>query len=367
MALIFPRLARNFIKAGYFPTDERTLCGIIEALDIGSDALRILDPCCGEGSALFAIKDSLSAAGARVQALGVDFDRERAWHAKGLLDVAIHSDINDVTISPRSVGLLFLNPPYGDVVSDKAQTGDNAKRERLEKIFVRRTFQSLRYGGVLVLIVPYYVIDEGFASLIVRNFAQVRFFMAPEQAFKQCVIFGVRRRSRPPDPAVVKMLECGGRGELSEQVLPEAWPDEPYRVPECEDAEFRFQAQRIDARAARGGSAALRGEHLVAAVREPLRTARSRPSTPAAADEPLAPGACAGRGADLRPGRVGLRAGAADQGRHLQGQDQVGRSPGGAGRLGQRDGDPHRHLRAGDPAGSISRRARTWARVVTIQ
>ena len=247
MALIFPRLARNFIKAGYFPTDECTLCGITEALDIGSDALRILDPCCGEGSALFAIKGSLSAAGAKVQALGVDFDYERAWHAKRLLDVAIHSDINDVTISPRSAGLLFLNPPYGDVVSDKAQTGDNAKRERLEKIFVRRTFQSLRYGGVLVLIVPFYVIDEGFANLIARNFAQVRFFMAPEQAFKQCVIFGVRRRSLPPDPAVVKMLECGGRGELSEQVLPEAWPDEPYRVPECEDAEFRFQAQRIDA------------------------------------------------------------------------------------------------------------------------
>lgn len=248
MALIFPRLARNFIKAGYYPTDERTLGGIIEALDIDGNELRILDPCCGEGSALFAIKDSLIAAGAKVQALGVDFDHERAWHAKGLLDIAIHSDINDVTIGARSVGLLFLNPPYGDVVSDKAQTGDNAKRERLEKIFLRRSFQSLRYGGVLVLIVPFYVLDEGFANLIARNFERVRFFMSPEQAFKQCVIFGVRRRSDRPDPAVAAMLERAGRGELSDQILPEQdWPEEPYRVPESEEGELRFHAHRIDA------------------------------------------------------------------------------------------------------------------------
>ena len=248
MALIFPRLARNFIKAGYFPTDERTLCGVIEALDIDGADLRILDPCCGEGCALAAIKDSLTAAGASVQALGVEFDRERAWHAKRLLDVAIHSDINDVTIGARSVGLLFLNPPYGDVVADRAQTGDAAKRERLEKIFVRRCFQSLRYGGVLVLIVPFYVLDEGFASLIARNFERVRFFMAPDQSFKQCVIFGVRRRSDRPDPEVAAMLERAGRGELSAQVLPEQdWPFEPYRVPGCEDAELRFQAHRIDA------------------------------------------------------------------------------------------------------------------------
>ena len=44
MALIFPRLARNFIKAGYYPTDERTLGGIIAALDIDGRQLRILDP-----------------------------------------------------------------------------------------------------------------------------------------------------------------------------------------------------------------------------------------------------------------------------------------------------------------------------------
>lgn len=34
MALIFPRLARNFVCNGYFPTDEVTLERILGALDV---------------------------------------------------------------------------------------------------------------------------------------------------------------------------------------------------------------------------------------------------------------------------------------------------------------------------------------------
>ncbi|CAL94653.1 DUF6094 domain-containing protein [Azoarcus olearius] len=247
MALIFPRLARNFIKNGYFPTDEATLGRIIAALDIAGDHLRICDPCCGEGAALYAIKNALIACGATVQALGVEFDAERAWHAKTVLDVAIHSDTQDVIVGPRTMGLLFLNPPYADAVPDRAQTGDKPKADRLEKLFVRRTFQCLAYGGVLVLIVPYYVLDAELAGLLTRNFERVQCFMAPEQQYKQCVVFGVRRRSDRPDPAVASQLMAAGKGDFLDCVLPEAWPDEPYVVPAVAPGEFRFHALRIDA------------------------------------------------------------------------------------------------------------------------
>lgn len=248
MALIFPRLARNFIKNGYFPTDEVTLGRIIGALDIAGDDLRIFDPCCGEGCALHTLKDVLVECGAAVQALGVEFDADRAWHAKALLDVAIHSDVQDVVVSPRTIGLLFLNPPYGDAVADRAHTGDKAKAERLEKIFFRRSIPSLAYGGILVLIVPYHVLDDEFASSIARSFDRVRFFMAPEQQFKQCVVFGVRRRSARPEPAIAAMLRAAGKGDFLDRVLPEAWPEEPYLVPEVTTGEvLRFHAVRIDA------------------------------------------------------------------------------------------------------------------------
>ena len=131
MALIFSRLARNFIRNGYFPTDEETMGRLLGALAPAGGTARILDPCCGEGSALADVAQHLQAAGASVESLGVELDRDRAWHAKTLLTRAIHSDLHDVVISPRSVGLLFLNPPYGHGVADKANAegGEAGERE----------------------------------------------------------------------------------------------------------------------------------------------------------------------------------------------------------------------------------------------
>lgn len=247
MALIFQRLARNFIKNGYFPTDEATLARSLAALDIGGNQVRILDPCCGEGVALAEAKHYLTECGATVTSLGIEFDAERAWHAKQLLDRVVHSDVQDVVVSARSVGLLFLNPPYGDVVADMAQTGDKTKRDRLEKAFFRKTISTLQFGGIMILIVPYYVIDADFSSMIARHFDRVRFFMSPEARFKQCLIFGIKKRAEHPSTAVADMLERGGRGEMAESILPESWNEEPYLVPASSDeSECRFHAVRID-------------------------------------------------------------------------------------------------------------------------
>lgn len=247
MALIFARLARNFIKAGYFPTDEQTLSRILPALDVDAAKVRILDPCCGEGAALADVKRHLSECGAEVAAYGIEFDAERAWHAKTLLDVVAHSDMHDVFVSPRSVGLLFLNPPYGQAVADKAQTGDREKADRLEKIFCRKTVGLLQFGGVLVLIVPGYALDTDLANFLARHLARVRVFRAPEQRFKQVVLFGVKRRVETPDGATVNALEAIGRGELPPE-LPEQWTEEPYRVPAMTDPQaFAYTVTRVDA------------------------------------------------------------------------------------------------------------------------
>ena len=258
MALIFPRIAQNFIKNGYFPTDLPTLARIATALDFNSDvhstateppALRLCDPCCGEGGALLFLQEALQAAGAVTQSFGVDVDEERAWHAKQVLGTVAHADIHDVRITERSMGLLFLNPPYGDLVTDQVRSGDNKQgRERHEKVFCRRSFNLLQPGGVLVLVVPFYVLDTELSTLIARHFERVEVFISAEQAFKQCVLFGIKRRPAAPPAALVQRLVAFGEGQ--DQIeLPEHWAGDPYVVPAPRPAEdFQFTVLRLDAR-----------------------------------------------------------------------------------------------------------------------
>ena len=247
MALLFQRLAHNFVKNGYFPTDEVTITSIMSALDTKAQKVRLLDPCCGEGTALAEIKQGLVETGATVNALGIEFDAERAWHAKTILDSVNHADIHDVRVSHHSVGLLFLNPPYGAVVTDSANTGDRNKGDRLEKVFCRKSFQSLQFGGVLVLIIPYYVLDEEFARLISRNFDQVTIHKCVEERFKQLVIMGVKRRSDGVHQPTVASLLSAKSGEVP--YLPVSWTNAPYEVPSATpEAQFCFVSERIDAK-----------------------------------------------------------------------------------------------------------------------
>lgn len=146
MALMFPRLARNFARNGYYPTDEATL--------------------------------------------------ERARHMKTLVDVGLQSDLMDTVISARLFGLLFFNPPYGDLVGDtegiKGFTGKG--RRRLEKLFYQRCVHLLQYGGVMVMLVPSYTLDDELSGWISQHFDRVSVFWAAVDTYQQVVVFGVRTR-----------------------------------------------------------------------------------------------------------------------------------------------------------------------------
>lgn len=195
MALMFQRLARNFVKDGYFPTDTETTARILSMLEPSeTGTMRIIDPCAGEGVALVECKYHLGLES--VEAFGVEFDAERAWHAKGLLDRVIHGDFQETIVTPKNVGLVWLNPPYGDLVSDQGATGDRGKgRQRLEKLFYQRAIRLLQPGGILVLIVPHYSLDREFTGWIASHLDRVVAYRAAESTYKQAVVVGVRRRS----------------------------------------------------------------------------------------------------------------------------------------------------------------------------
>lgn len=214
MSLIFPRLANNFAKNGYYPTDSETMRRICAMLGTtAQQRLWLLDPCCGEGLALAAIQEHLRLQGvsrdlpaAAIQSYGIEYDKERAWAAKQDLNIVAHSDIFNMTLRQRSMSLLFLNPPYGGMISDTAGLSSQEQSKRFEHAFFAQSHPWLAIDGVLVLVVPYSVFTKEFAHAIARSYRDVKVYMAPVQTYKQCVIFGIKRRSDVPDTKIETLL-----------------------------------------------------------------------------------------------------------------------------------------------------------------
>jgi hypothetical protein len=244
MALIFQRLARNFIKNGYFPTDEISISRIAAMLEPCREGLtRICDPCCGEGIALAECAEDLISKGASVFSAGIELNAERASQAKALLNHVVHANLDECFFSQTQYHLLWLNPPYGDRITDQVMGAKEVKtgRDRLEKHFLARTLSSLVFGGVLVYIIPHYVLDTYLAKQLVRSLSDIAIYRLPEDQFKQVVIMGYRRRVETTTDAeqVAQLVAIAGNRELA-PVLPDVpkvleagvnVPERIYRLP----------------------------------------------------------------------------------------------------------------------------------------
>jgi uncharacterized methyltransferase DUF6094 len=233
MALMFRRIARNFARNGYFPTDAATVERVIAALAPGIGPLWIMDPCAGEGTAIAELAYALGPSDTR--AFAVEYDADRASHARTLVYRCLHADLMQTLISQRSFGLLWLNPPYGDMIRDDAKALGFKGRARLEKHFYHRAFPALQFGGILVFIVPFYVLDEELVGWITRHCDRIRVFSAIDTQFKQVVILGRRVRQQDQDSHAARESRSHliqvGRGEAAVPALPEVWLHEPYIVP----------------------------------------------------------------------------------------------------------------------------------------
>jgi hypothetical protein len=256
MALMFPRVAQNYVKNGYYPTDISTLNGICKALKpCEHGTVRILDPCAGTGLAVAGVSDSFHAVNEHIFSYGIEYDRERADELESMVDYALHSDLMDSIVSARSFGLLWLNPPYGDLVNDSSGSFsyEGKGRKRMEKLFYKRTIGLLSWGGVLVFILPHYTLDTELVSWLVNHFDQISIYQAAVDDFKQVVIFGRRiKSSQRPNVDVVRSVRDRllsiGDGSLKAPELPDQWGDEAYIVPgsSLKDDQIVFHRASLD-------------------------------------------------------------------------------------------------------------------------
>ena len=197
MALMFPRLAHNFVKNGYFPTDELSIERILGMIKVSKQPVHLLDPCCGEGWALAELAHYCKQFDQSVFSAGIEYDVERAAHAKTMLDHVVHADIDLCVIGQAQFNVLFLNPPYGDRIHAQQLSLDknDQGKDRLEKHFLNRTLPTLCFGGLLIYIIPNYILDKHLARQLARSLSDISVYRLPEDRFKQVVIMGYRKRS----------------------------------------------------------------------------------------------------------------------------------------------------------------------------
>ena len=142
----------------------------------------ILDPCAGDGSAVFALRDALfpNELKNRSEIFTIEFDKavfktlnKRTW-SNTLNGDAFAVDWQD---GLNGVSLVFLNPPNAE---DK---------------WLTRFTGALANEGVLVFLVPFHALDKC-ADVLAQNYGNVRCFKLPEPhfaAFKQVVLYAVRQ------------------------------------------------------------------------------------------------------------------------------------------------------------------------------
>ena len=166
-------------KAGYYPTPASIVAFLVSKLEYQPKAA-LLDPCCGTGEALSRLAGIVGAS-----STGLELDAERAALARTRLSHLHHGDA--LAFDARGFSLLFLNPPY-----------DSDAGERLELRFLRHFTPALVMGGLLVFIIPEYVLDAVCPHLE-HHFERLGVYRFPAdeyEAFRQVIVVGYRRDPR---------------------------------------------------------------------------------------------------------------------------------------------------------------------------
>jgi predicted RNA methylase len=186
------------IKMGYYPTPISVVERIKSFIRFTEDSM-ILDPCCGEGKALAELAEDTGA-----KTYGIEIDGHRAEEAKTKLDYLLKCGCEQTRISNSCFSCLFLNPPYDWETEDEGS-------ERKEKVFLKETMKYLKPKGLLIYIIPQSRLDKSIAKILAyrfENFLAYRFQDKEYEAFKQIVLFAVKKKeSSMEEEALGKLIQ----------------------------------------------------------------------------------------------------------------------------------------------------------------
>ena len=212
------------IKMGYYPTPKSISERIKPFLNFPKE-YTVLDPCCGEGDALLDIIDR----NGKTYGVELDWLRYEKASIKNITRI-LHSGYEELKAPYNAFSILFLNPPY-----DIDENG-----ERKEIIFLKDTIKYLTVGGILIYIIPEYILNKAIKILNYR-FDELRIYRFTEkeyQDYKQIIVFGVKKHPSKLSP----VKEEGTCKNIDEIPLLE---NPVYNVPSTKEPKY-FNNDEVD-------------------------------------------------------------------------------------------------------------------------
>ena len=221
---------------GYFATPPSVVERIKKLLSFPEEPFAALDPCCGCGTALASLMEETPGYG-----YGVELDYARAERSRKKLHRVAKGAYEAARISNRAFSLLFLNPPYDGEIGTETIAG-----KRKERTFLSGTVDYLAPGGVLVYVIPQYIIEKNIALILTYRFKNIRAFRfhgSEYDTYKQIVIFGIRKEKNYVDHDIAAEL-----AQISHKELPElpSLPEPIYTVPVTEPNVPIFRSSILD-------------------------------------------------------------------------------------------------------------------------
>ena len=247
-------------KLGYYPTPEKTSQEIARLLtpkvstmlcyDLanqqpdapGQFGITILDPCCGNGTAAKELANHISDTINQdcehdhqipVLTYGIEPHTERYDKANQNLDRVTYAPIEQCQIPDNSFDVMLLNPPY-----DYDNEHDFS---RLETYFLSITTPALKPRGILVLIIPQYVVPDA-ARMLTTNYTDIRAFRMsdPEyKTFRQSILIAQRSNdlnTHIPTQWELDLLTLHAALEEEAESL-----DDHLHSPQCRPIQFNFE------------------------------------------------------------------------------------------------------------------------------
>ncbi len=203
-------------KQGFYPAPPEAIAGILKHLRrpvvpdprFSVDDVTVLDPCAGEAKALVQLAEGLDISNDHVFAIELNASRAaRISEAYPDLRLLGPCSFEGTRITRHSFSLIYLNPPFDD------QFGAGGREE---VAFLRQAVDLLVPGGILVQVSP---VNQVYGSgqmceLLDTWFDQLELFLFPDEcrSYRECVVFGRRRKTALSDDLVFTEGILGSRG-----------------------------------------------------------------------------------------------------------------------------------------------------------